>query len=204
MSQELVLPNDCVSFELSQLVFRRPPTWEEWQQVMVYLKAVRHVGLMWLADARKVGRLEFGAEAAEEFEQQLEFELPDLRAAEALSALEARSDTLSAQHHWVVARKIKNNADEQARWLDLAKNEHLSPGELSASIEAGRVVRDEERRGRPCGMASIEGIRQLWVIWESQVGDWKSWPREKHERLFEELKPIWAAGDWLVEQLSQD
>jgi hypothetical protein len=202
LSKEMNVSNDMVSFGGERLKFLRSPSWEEWEQLMVFLKAARQASLRWLADARVIGRREFGDERVLAFEEQLDLGLPDLKAAEALESLECRSDELSDEHHFVVAKKL-DDSEEQARWLETARREKLSPAELKTSIEAGRVVRAQERAGRGGGLATIEGVRQLFDIWAKQVSEeqWKSWPREKQVMLLEEIRPIFAMGAWLAESV---
>jgi hypothetical protein len=199
------VPSDLVAFGRDRLNFHRHPDWDEWGQLMLFLKAARSTSLRWLADARLVGRRAFGDERVQEFEEQLELALPDLKAAEALASLECRSDVLSDEHHFVVAKKVED-ANEQARWLETARREGLTPSELKSSIMAGRVVKKKELSGRAGGVPMIEGVRQLFDLWAKKVPEeqWKSWPKEKQTMLLEEIRPIFEMGRWLEESLSDE
>ena len=102
----LNLPAGLVIFGKESLKFVRQPTWEEWQQLMEYLCYCRKTSLRWIADARHEGRRNFGDEAVAQFEEQLELDLRDLKAAKALEAMGVRKAGLSDEYHSLVARRV--------------------------------------------------------------------------------------------------
>ncbi|HEY5706311.1 MAG TPA: hypothetical protein VIS96_12120 [Terrimicrobiaceae bacterium] len=201
---QLHLPAGLVIFGKNSLKFIRQPTWEEWQQVMEYLSYCRKTSLRWIADARHEGRREFGDKAVVEFEEQLEIDLRDLKAAAALEAMGVRKAGLSDDYHSLVAKRV-DDAEKQMEWLETAERENLTPRELASSISANRIVRTaEQQQGRTAGIATIEGVRGLFDLWARQVdGKWRNWPLDKQERLFEEIRPIGEMWEWLKERLSR-
>ena len=201
----LTIADGLVAFRRGSLEFVRPPSWEEWGQVMVFVSATRQTSLRWLADVRAAGRREFGDEAVVGFEVQLDLDLPDLKAARALECLEGRQEGLTDEHAWLVASRVEDPVKQQF-WLDTAREKSLSPGDLAASISADRVVRKSDEPRRQGGMASIEGVSGLFAAWQKQVPDvvWQVWPREKQAALREQIKEIGAMWDWLNVSLGEN
>jgi len=204
LMKEVFLPQDVVRFDRSGLQFLRPPSWEEWGQIMLFLGATRVASLRWMADARLRGRREFGDEAVIGFEEQMDLDSPDLKAAMALEALECRSDSLTDQHLFVLASRVHSDEDRQS-WMDIARKEGLSPRELQASIAAHRVIRSGEAEKRAGGMATIEGVRGLFDLWAHQVPEatWKGWDEGRRKALLEEILPIIEMGDWVRASLGE-
>jgi len=202
-NRELNVPSGLLSFNRESLEFVRVPTWEEWQQVLEYLSYCRRASLRWIADARREGRRYFGDDAVAQYEEQLELDMPDLKAAEALESMEVRREGLHDSHHSLVARRV-DDPEKQKEWLETAEKENLSPRELASSISAGRVVRSAEQEGRSGGIATIEGVRGLFDLWLRPLGEhWKMWPADKQFRLLAEIRPIVEMGDWLRESLAE-
>ena len=201
--RQLNVPAGLVIFGKESLKFTRQPTWEEWQYVMEYLSYCRKTSLRWIADARHEGRTKFGDEAVAQFEEQLELDLRDRKAAEALETMAVRKAGLSDELHSLIARRV-HDAEKQIEWLETAERENLSPRELASSISANRVVRTSEQESRSGGIATIEGVRGLFDLWVRPIGDkWKTWPADKQARLFEEIRPIGEIWDWLREHLER-
>jgi hypothetical protein len=198
VGKDMSVAVDLVAFGRDRLCFHRKPSWEEWGQLMVFLKTARSTSLRWIADARLVGRREFGDEMVQGFEVQLDLDLPDLKAASALEALEYRSEDLSDEHHFVVASKVKDEG-ERREWLERAQRENLSAADLKLSISSGRVMRKADIPTRSAGLATIEGVAQLFSLWHRQVPDevWQEWPEERLEKLREALSEIGGVWDAL-------
>lgn len=183
-SKELSLPSGVAVFSKGGLEFTRQPSQEEWMQIGRYVTAARAAGLRWIADWRREGRRQFGDEAVTAAEQSLQLEFKDLRAAEALEALECRSESLTDEHHVAIARALPvHDGLEKAReqwqktaqeWLELAERESLSPRELQASIRAGKIVRATDAPqvnagDKSSGMVTIEGVSAQFDLWLKKV-----------------------------------
>jgi hypothetical protein len=117
--RQLHVPEGLVIFGKESLEFLRQPTWEEWQQVMEYLAHCRKTSLRWIADTRHEGRNDFGDEAVAQFEEQLELDLRDLKAAVTLEGMEARKPD---DYHSLVAKRVVDH-EQQLEWLETAKRE---------------------------------------------------------------------------------
>jgi hypothetical protein len=174
----LTLPEGLCTFSRGALVFTRPPSQEEWEQIGRYVHAARGSSLRWMADWRMEGRRQFGDEIVESAEKALQLEFKDLRAAEALEALEgARSEMLSDEHHLALSKSIdglgkaREEWREQAqKWLRIAEEEGLSPLELKKSIKAGEIVRDEASKpgaasAGSTGVLTLESISMDFLRW---------------------------------------
>jgi hypothetical protein len=192
---ELTLPEGLCTFSRGALTFTRPPSQEEWEQIGRYVHAARGSSLRWMADWRMEGRRQFGDAIVEDTEKHLQLEFKDLKAAEALQALEStRSESLSDEHHIAVSKSLPAPADglEKARaewqqkaqqWLEIAEKEGLSPRELQKSIKAGQIVRDSKEEkprlnvdDRSVGIVTIEGVSMQFNLWLKKVREEDGFP----------------------------
>lgn len=178
---ELTLPQGLCTFSRGALVFVRPPSQEEWEQIGRYVHAARGSSLRWMADWRVEGRRQFGDDIVAEAEKSLQLEFKDLKAAEALEHLETRSEALSDDHHIALSKHLPAPQDglEKARaewnqkaqeWLQIAEKENLTPRELQKSIKAGTIVRDEAPKPAPAGsgVLTLENIHMDFLRWQSR------------------------------------
>jgi len=186
-STELTLPEGLCTFSRGALVFTRTPTQEEWEQIGRYVHAARGSSLRWMTDWRMEGRRQFGDAIVAEAEKSLQLEFKDLKAVEALEALESRSEVLSDEHHIALTKNLPAPEDglEKARiewqqkaheWLQIAELEGLSPRELQKSIKAGEIVRDEPAKAAANGSGStgiltLENIYMDFLRWKSRSDD---------------------------------
>jgi len=166
----LTLPEGLCTFSRGALVFTRPPTQEEWEQIGRYVHAARGSSLRWMADWRMEGRRQFGDEVVAEAERQLEFEFKDLRAAEALERLDGVHPSAPSDAHAFVAAKLCENSYDAQEWLERARTEKLSPVELQKSIKAGEIVRDEASKpgaasAGSTGVLTLESISMDFLRW---------------------------------------
>ena len=166
----LTLPEGLCTFSRGALVFTRPPTQEEWEQIGRYVHAARGSSLRWMADWRMEGRRQFGDEVVAEAERQLEFEFKDLRAAEALERLDGVHPSAPSDAHAFVAAKLCENSYDAQEWLERARTEKLSPVELQKSIKAGEIVRDETSKpgaasAGSTGVLTLESISMDFLRW---------------------------------------
>ena len=213
-STELTLPEGLCTFSRGALVFTRTPTQEEWEQIGRYVHAARGSSLRWMADWRREGRRQFGDDVVAEAEKHLQLEFKDLRAAEVLEALEARSEALSDEHHIALSKhlpppdglsKAREEWQEKAQeWLLIAEKEGLSPRELQKSIKAGEVVRDERPAsgsgGGGVGVLTLEAIHMDFLRWRSRSvddgfpGDWQPHQLAKVKDLLEPMAGAFRAA----------
>lgn len=206
----LTLPEGLCTFSRGALVFTRPPTQEEWEQIGRYVHAARGSSLRWMADWRMEGRKQFGDEIVESAEKSLQMEFKDLRAAEALEALEgARSEALSDEHHLALSKSLPDDGLSKARkewqetaqrWLKIAEEEGLSPSELKKSIKAGEIVRDEKAatpaNAGSVGVLTLENIHMDFLRWMSRSSDDgfpATWQPHQLARVKNLLEPIASA-----------
>ncbi len=172
---ELTLPEGLCTFSRGALVFTRPPSQDEWEQIGRYVHAARGSSLRWMADWRMEGRRQFGDEVVASAERQLEFEFKDLRAAEALEKLDGVHPSAPSDAHAFVAAKLCENSTSAQEWLEKAREENLSPVELQKSIKAGEIVRETSGSAPTgssgSGVLTLEAIHMDFLRWNSRVSD---------------------------------
>ena len=172
---ELTLPEGLCTFSRGALVFTRPPSQDEWEQIGRYVHAARGSSLRWMADWRMEGRRQFGDEVVASAERQLEFEFKDLRAAEALEKLDGVHPSAPSDAHAFVAAKLCKNSTDAQEWLEKAREENLSPLELQKSIKAGEIVRETSGSAPTgssgSGVLTLEAIHMDFLRWNSRVSD---------------------------------
>jgi hypothetical protein len=172
----LTLPEGLCTFSRGALVFTRPPSQEEWEQIGRYVHAARGSSLRWMADWRMEGRRQFGDEVVAQAERQLEFEFKDLRAAEALEKLDGVHPSAPSDAHAFVAAKLCENSYDAQEWLEKARTENLSPLELQKSIKAGEIVREDSSKGGTAsagttGILTLEAIHMDFLRWVKRAED---------------------------------
>jgi hypothetical protein len=202
----LTLPEGLCTFSRGALVFTRTPIQEEWEQIGRYVHAARGSSLRWMADWRMEGRRQFGDEIVESAEKSLQMEFKDLRAAEALEALEgARSEALSDEHHLALSKSLSDDGlsrarqewqDTAQRWLRIAEEEGLSPSELKKSIKAGEIVREESTQGGTAsagttGILTLEAIHMDFLRWVKRAED-DGFPVQWEPRRLAKVKSLLA------------
>lgn len=208
-STELTLPEGLCTFSRGALVFTRPPTQEEWEQIGRYVHAARGSSLRWMADWRMEGRRQFGDAIVAEAERQLEFEFKDLRAAEALERLDGVHPSAPSDAHAFVAAKLCKDSDDAQEWLEKARTENLSPVELQKSIRAGEIVRDEPTKSTGTGSAgllTLESIHMDFLRWKSRAQDDgfpHEWDERQLHRVLDLLAPMREAAQLATQQLAQ-
>ncbi len=180
------------------LVFHGKMNFDQWRQLLQFLKEVKSQFHFAFADTIKYGRENYTEELVKEAITTIDFDHQDLLRAEAISVLphEHRTSNLTSEHHYIAA-KVENMGElEKWGWLETAVKENLSALELAHSIEAGKVTKmktSASGQGRGAGIASIEGVRFMFQAWSRQVQEHdpiETWDRERKERWLEEVKPI--------------
>lgn len=196
---ELSLPPDVAVFSRGALEFLRPPTHEEWAQIGRYVVASRTCSLRWIADWRRCGRREFGDEVVEQEERQLEMHFKDLKAAEAIEALEGRGARAASDEHAFVASRLCDSPEEAEAWLQKAEDHDLSALELQRSIKAGKIVLDEDAApsvnagDKSSGLVTIEGISAQFALWLKKVeedGFPEQWDARRLNMVRDLLNPV--------------
>ena len=207
-STELTLPEGLCTFSRGALVFTRPPSQEEWEQIGRYVHAARGSSLRWMADWRMEGRRQFGDAIVAEAERQLEFEFKDLRAAEALERLDGVHPSAPSDAHAFVAAKLCKDSDDAQEWLEKARTENLSPVELQKSIRAGEIVRDEPTKSTgsaSTGILTLEAIHMDFLRWKSRAdedGFPAEWTPQQLEKVRDLLNPMHRAWSLAVHKIS--
>lgn len=183
-NKELTLPEGLCTFSQGALMFTRPPTQEEWEQIGRYVHAARGSSLRWMTDWRMEGRRQFGDAIVLAAEKQLEFEFKDLKASEALEKLDGSHPSAPSDAHAFVAAKLCANSYDAEEWLDRARTEKLTPLELQNSIKAGEVTREEDTKprlnanDRSVGLVTIEGVHMQFNLWLRKVKEDDGFPHE--------------------------
>lgn len=218
MTTTLTLPEGLCTFSRGALVFTRVPTQDEWEQIGRYVHAARGSSLRWMADWRSEGRRQFGDEIVEQVQKHLQMEFKDLKAMEALEALEVRSDALSDEHHIALAKSLPSDglaaareewANNAVHWFKVAEEEKLTPRELQKSIRAGQIVRDTPAAKTGTGSAgllTLESIHMDFLRWKSRAEDDGfplEWDERQLQRVLDLLAPMREAAQLSTQQLAQ-
>jgi hypothetical protein len=192
----LTLPEGLCTFSRGALVFTRPASQEEWEQIGRYVHAARGSSLRWMADWRMEGRRQFGDEIVAQAERQLEFEFKDLRAAEALEKLDGVHPSAPSDAHAFVAAKLCENSYDAQEWLEKARTENLSPVELQKSIKAGEIVREDSAKGGTAsagttGILTLEAIHMDFLRWVKRAEE-DGFPVQWEPRRLAKVKALLA------------
>ena len=202
-------PNLTTSISITEsgLIFKENTTRAEWREIGMILSRAATASTRWVASWRKYGFGAFGEEIVELETGQLCF--PSVVTAQA-KQLEMLPEEVFAQGnigpgHAKVLVEACDSPLDQARWAKVAIKEGLTPGELRASIEEGKVVRrsDDEKKGGG-SISSIHGVRGLYDRWAATTLKERpldEWHPEDLRALLDELKPIYllcemAAAIW--------
>ena len=197
-NNELSLPDGVAVFSRGALEFTRTPTSEEWLQIGRYVSASRSCSIRWLSDWRRTGRRNFGDEAVQQAEFQLEMEFKDLKAATAIEALEGSTASAASDEHAFVVAKYCGDSEQAEKWLKISDENDLSAKELKESILFGSVVRLSEKKtlnanDNSTGLVTIEGIAAQFALWRKKVeedGFPTQWDSRRLEMIRDLLAPI--------------
>lgn len=172
-------------------------TWDQWYDLLRSAKLFKECGDFIYADIIGHGRREFGDALVAEAIEQLQFDWQDTLRAYAIGQIlfDFRSEKLSSEHYYVLGSAITDEK-ERMRWAAIAEKHELSALELKKSIEAGKVVRQEDvnsSSGRGAGIANMQALRFWFGRWEKQAGGHEAilkWPSEQKRKWLDEVKPI--------------
>ena len=182
----------------TRLEFVGDLTFEQWREGLRLWQQASIIYHCGLADLINYGRKQFGDEKVDETLEFFAFDFADVMKAHAIGqlSLELRVVELTSEHYYVLSKSLPGATKEQGKWAAIAAKEKLSPSELKASIEKGKLVRQsqiEQDRGSGSGVPNIQGLSLVFQRWEKQVGgeaqilaqskDWK-------EKFLQEVHPI--------------
>lgn len=191
---------DGRKFQITPLGIRfvGKPSYEQWMDVGRFLKNAGHAWDFWYADFIAGGRTLFGDEKVTEALTQLEFDMLDTARAYAIgqTLLDFRSPQLTSEHYYVLGSAIPGDDKGRERWARIAEKENLTALELKKSIEAGKIIRQDNvnaESGRGAGIANMQGLKFWFERWEKQAGGHDAilqWPVERKRQWLDEMKPL--------------
>lgn len=185
-------------FEISDrgIKFRGVMPIDQYRDLLGGLKSVKDHYAMCLATAVRYGKEHLGIEAVEQILLELGFDHQDAVRALGVGQLTfdfAETD-LSAEHLWVLARSFPDNPEKQAEWRAKVQKHGLSALALSRSIDAGRVILDEDlsqQSGRNSGgLGFLHQLRAQCEVWERRLGG-----RQNLLSLEPEMRREWLEND---------
>lgn len=184
-------------------------TFERWKGVLQSWRQCNQSWELVFADLLRYGREQFGPKKVDEALIQMQFDLGDSIKALTIGQLplDLRTENLSSDHMWVLAKAVDLTAKERARWAAISDKEGLKPVELQKSIEAGKVLRqaDIDRvSGHNSGIATIQGLSFWFHQWERKVGgelEILAWDKPRKEAWLAEVRPILILAAKLEETL---
>jgi hypothetical protein len=201
-----VTPNEATPIEKDRLVqimatglrFLGDMTFEQWREALAGWKKISSFFHIGLSDFIEYGREKFGEEKVDETLELFDFDMADVMKAHAIGQLplDLRDAALTAEHYYVLSKSLPGAKKEQGKWAAIAKKDTLSAIELKRSIEAGKVIRQEEidqQSGRDSGVPNIEGLAMTFQRWTKQIGGEQKileQPLEWKKKFLEEVHPI--------------
>lgn len=181
-------------------------TYEQWFELLSWIRWARHKLTIGLADVMEYGQIKFGAEKVSQSLEQLEFELPMVKAAIAINSVprELRYPFLTAEHYVELSR-AEISKKEKAKWAKLAAELRLTPTQLRLSMVEGEVVDTAAARQLSTGVITIPGLRQEFDVWMHRVGGIegvRKMDADTKQEIYEEIEPIMLFAIQLDEELS--
>jgi len=183
-------------------------TLENFKELLTAFKAWDTAGAVALADLFTFARTNGWEREVEIFLAQMEFDLALVKGARAVSDVPRglRHPKLTAEHYFVVAGL---EYDWQAHWLIKAVKHKMTGLVLKRSIEAGRVLTEEQIDMMSHAVSEILHYQCRLARWgrrEKTVGDEEeilSWPRPMLEGLVKDMKPIVELHEKAVAKLKE-
>lgn len=185
-------------------------TYEQWQQMLGTIGMMRSAYHCVLADHLKFGRSKFGEANVAIALQQAEFDLADVTKADAIGQLSLdfrEAKPLSSEHYFILSKITDDNA--QSKWADIAVKHALSPLELKRSIEAGRILRQQQiqqQSGQNAGINTIQGAVFKFQQWQREMGGTTKileLPEPERRKLLELLDPAIELAAALQESIAE-
>ena len=101
--------------------------------------------------------------------------------------------SLTEEHLRILTRKRPKLDDVGRRmWVQLAKENSLTPDALRESIRRGQVTRVERDRGETsAGICTWDALTYDFILLLRQIGEkWKNWTPEEKEQVLKHLNPM--------------
>lgn len=186
-------------------------TYDQWNSVLRAIHSVKTAYHCILADHINYGREHFGVAEVSVALEQAEFDLADVTKADAIGqlTLDFRGRHQLTSEHYFILSKVES-FKERTRWAQIAEREKLSPLELKRSIEAGRILHNDQIQntsGQGSGINTIQGVIFKMQQWEREMGgvhNIVSLPVEERRNLLELLTPTIALASAIEESLSTE
>lgn len=172
-------------------------SFDQFKQILRVLKLAKYKSTIWLADAIAFGNRIFGTAVVEDALEQLEFDMPVVRAAITVGSIpeELRYANLDSDHYVVLAGA--EDPKEQIKWARIASEKHLNPSQLKFSMAEGEIVDRAAARQLNTGVITPHGIRQSFDVWLRRMGGLegiKKLELDMQEEIVEELSAIVEFG----------
>lgn len=169
-------------------------SYEQWREILRTLKLARNKTDIWTADCIRFGNGKFGADKVSECLEQLEFEAVAVKTAIAINSVpdELRLPFLKGEHFVEISR-ANLPREEQLHWGMLANDRRLTPSQLRLSIKEGEVIDTAAARALNTGVITIQGINQMFQVWQRRVGGLRgihAMDREHQEDIIGELNEM--------------
>ena len=186
-------------------------TLEQWTEFLHTIHSIKSAYHCVLADHINYGRDKFGIASVAIALEQAEFDLADVTKADSIGQLTLdfrQTHELTAEHYFILSNKLPEES-ERAHWAKIAAKEKLSPLELKRSIEAGKILKQNEitnTSGQGSGLNTIQGAVFRMQQWERDMGGAEKiirLPCEDRQSLLELLAPMITLAAAIEESLGE-
>lgn len=183
-------------------------TFDEWFNLLRSIKWYHKKLTIAFADVIEYGNTKFGTQRVNDSLDQLEFDLPFVKAAISVNSVpvELKHPELSAEHYIELAKADLSKKDK-IKWAELAAKLKLTPTQLRLSMAAGEVVDTAAARALATGIITIPGIRQEFDVWLHRIGGYdgvRKLEQDTQQEIYEELEPIMEFALHLQEDIEGD
>lgn len=204
---DLIPANFPVRLNDLGLSFEADLSFEQWSEIGSKVGQVARTSLFWVGDWINYGQDRWNG--GNRFESMPEEQRAKYEAAMKLTGLEMdtlqiaahvarripladRKQELSFSHHRLIAR-VKDD-DKRREWLQKTQRSHLSTRRLRASLNADRIVSEQElqsptRKGEETHLLWIRRLQQWWIE-KSADPEYEEMTREQLETVLNEFSPI--------------
>lgn len=183
-------------------------TFEEWHDLLRSVKWYHKKLTIAFADIIEYGNTKFGQQRVNDSLEQLEFELPLVKAAISINSvpIELRHPELTAEHYIELAKADLPRKDK-IKWAELAAKLKLTATQLRISMAAGEVIDTAAARALSTGVITIPGIRQEFDVWLHRIGGYEGVRKldaDTQQEIYEELEPIMEFAFHLQEDMEEE
>lgn len=178
------------------LVVQGEPTFPEWVKGLEMFKWGLSRMRMGLSDYVRYGEVKYGKERVHASMQQLEFDMPTVKAVMDIASVpeEMRHPSLTSEHYVILARSGLPEKSK-TKWAKAAHDHVLTPSQLKRSIRLGEVSTDPGDDKRNTGIVSIQGILAEFNVWLNRVGGYEGVAKQPNENLREILTQLQPMHD---------